>query len=163
MDFVSRLKDYLSFKKISVTQFADFCNIPRPTVSQIINGRNKKISDEIISKIHQSYPDLSVYWLMFGEGHMLIDSDNMNDGDLMNRRESNISDTLIKDQQILNSPGGIFKQDFDNNNELKVSFDKLNKENHKIISTNKTEKTITKIVVFFSDNSYESYGPSQQL
>ncbi|MDE6179447.1 MAG: hypothetical protein K2F86_09795 [Duncaniella sp.] len=72
MDFVSRLKLYLDSRQISVTQFADECRIPRPTASQLLAGRNKKVSDEIIGKIHQCYPEVSVVWLMFGEGEMLI-------------------------------------------------------------------------------------------
>lgn len=70
MDLVSRLKQYLDSRQISVTQFADECGIPRPTASQLLAGRNKKVSDEIIGKIHQCYPDLNVIWLMFGEGNM---------------------------------------------------------------------------------------------
>lgn len=70
MDFVSRLKQYLNLRGISVTQFADECQIPRPTASQLLAGRNKKVSDEIIGKIHYSYPDVSITWLMFGEGEM---------------------------------------------------------------------------------------------
>lgn len=70
MDLVSRLKQYLDSRQISVTQFADECSIPRPTASQLLAGRNKKVSDEIIGKIHQCYPDLNIIWLMFGEGSM---------------------------------------------------------------------------------------------
>lgn len=71
MDLVNRLKFYMDCKGIAISQFADSCGIPRPTMSQILNGRNKKVSDELIAKIHNSYPDLSVLWLMFGEGPML--------------------------------------------------------------------------------------------
>lgn len=71
MDLVSRLKQYLDARQISVTQFADECSIPRPTASQLLAGRNKKVSDEIIGKIHNKYPDLSIVWLMFGEGDMV--------------------------------------------------------------------------------------------
>lgn len=74
MDIVSRLKQYIDFRNLGSTQFADMCLIPRPTVSQLLNGRNKKISDEIISKIHFAFPDLSVSWLLFGEGTMVADS-----------------------------------------------------------------------------------------
>ena len=70
MDLVSRLKQYLTLRGIGITQFADECDIPRPTASQLLAGRNKKVSDEIIGKIHFTYPDLSVTWLMFGEGDM---------------------------------------------------------------------------------------------
>ncbi len=70
MDIVNRLKHFMDTQNIAISQFADTCQIPRPTMSQILNGRNKKISDELISKIHSSYPDLSILWLMFGEGEM---------------------------------------------------------------------------------------------
>ena len=71
MDIVSRLKTFINHLNIPVTQFADNCSIPRPTLSQLLNGRNKKVSDELIGKIHETYPELSVLWLMFGEGDML--------------------------------------------------------------------------------------------
>lgn len=73
MDLVSRLKQYLSSCGISITQFADECEIPRPSASQLLAGRNKKVSDEIIGKIHYTYPDLNISWLMFGEGDMTSD------------------------------------------------------------------------------------------
>lgn len=74
MDFVNRLKKFMNSESISSTQFADACRIPRPTLSQILSGRNKKISDEVIGKIHEAYPALSIMWLLFGEGTMLVDS-----------------------------------------------------------------------------------------
>ncbi len=89
MDLVSRLKQYLDYRQISVTQFADECAIPRPTGSQLLAGRNKKVSDEIISKIHAAYPELNIVWLMFGEGDMvkganieISEAQNMSKNDL---------------------------------------------------------------------------------
>ena len=71
MDIVSRLKEFINYESVAITQFADNCKIARPTLSQLLNGRIKKVSDELISKIHEAYPQLSVLWLMFGEGSML--------------------------------------------------------------------------------------------
>lgn len=70
MDIVTRLKMFLEQAGISNSQFADTCDIPRPTLSQLLNGRNKKVSDEVISKIHRAYPTLNIMWLMFGDGEM---------------------------------------------------------------------------------------------
>ena len=70
MDIVDRLKYFMNLNGIAISQFADTCQIPRPTMSQILNGRNKKISDELIGKIHSAYPTLSIMWLMFGEGNI---------------------------------------------------------------------------------------------
>lgn len=69
-----RLKVFIDSSGLTYSQFADRCGIPRPSLSQIISGRNKKVSDVIIGQIHQAFPDLSVIWLLFGEGPMLLSS-----------------------------------------------------------------------------------------
>ena len=71
MDITSRIKRFMEHEQLTNSQFADKCRIPRPTLSQILNGRNKKISDELIGKLHESFPHLSILWLMFGEGDMI--------------------------------------------------------------------------------------------
>lgn len=81
MDIVSRLKIFLQENGISNSLFADNCGIPRPTLSQLLNGRNKKVSDELISKIHAAYPLLNVMWLMFGDGDMFVPNANMGTSD----------------------------------------------------------------------------------
>lgn len=65
-----RLKFLIEKLGINSSQFADSCKIPRPTFSQILNGRNKKISDQIIRQIHEAYPNVSITWLLFNEGDM---------------------------------------------------------------------------------------------
>ncbi len=72
MDFVTRLKQYIEFTSLSVSQFADTAQIPRPTLSQILNGRNKKISNELIAKLHKGFPRLNIIWLLFGDGDMEV-------------------------------------------------------------------------------------------
>ena len=68
-----RLKLLIEKLGISNSQFADECNISRPTLSQLVTGRNKKVSDVIIGQIHAAYPNLSVLWLLFGEGNIWVD------------------------------------------------------------------------------------------
>lgn len=69
-----RLKDFIDSKGMSHSQFSDKCGIPRPSLSQILSGRNKKISNVIVGQIHKAFPELSVLWLMFGEGPMVVDN-----------------------------------------------------------------------------------------
>lgn len=99
MDLVSRLKQYLDANQISVTQFADECSIPRPTGSQLLAGRNKKVSDEIIGKIHAAYPNLSIVWLMFGEGNMETAA-NIETSEAQNQGILDFQDTEPLDKQI---------------------------------------------------------------
>jgi predicted transcriptional regulator len=53
MDIVTRLKQFMDYTQLPSSQFADQAQIPRPTLSQIMNGRNKKISNELITKLHE--------------------------------------------------------------------------------------------------------------
>ena len=74
MDIATRLKVFMDSVGETSTTFADKCRIPRPSFSQLLGGRNKKVSDEVIAKIHVAFPRLSVLWLMFGEGDMEINA-----------------------------------------------------------------------------------------
>ncbi|MCH5217259.1 MAG: helix-turn-helix transcriptional regulator [Muribaculaceae bacterium] len=65
-----RLKTFIEKKGLSYSQFADMCGIPRPSLSQLLTGRNKKISDIMVGQIHNMFPELSIVWLLFGEGPM---------------------------------------------------------------------------------------------
>jgi hypothetical protein len=66
-----RLKLFLDQTGLSISQFADKCEIARPTFSQLLGGRNKKVSDILLGQIHRAFPELSMVWLMFGEGNMI--------------------------------------------------------------------------------------------
>ena len=173
MDIVSRIKKFMNSSQISSSQFADTCNIPRPTISQILNGRNKKISDEIIGKIHTSFPSLSMLWLMFGEGDMIINK--------------NIEISTPKNTPILDDPdsqsfeNGLFGSSLDFNidptentsENLAIDFIEKNTEvptsnltktdSSKQFSLNSdSNKTIVNIMVFYSDNSFESFTPANR-
>lgn len=97
MDIVSRLKLFMNNAGISSSQFADTCDIPRPTLSQLLNGRNKKVSDEVIGKIHRAYPTLNVMWLMFGDGDMLLNGSDQKYGDDKMSATQSGSDSLSDD------------------------------------------------------------------
>lgn len=65
-----RLKLFIESRGLTYSQFADSCGIPRPSLSQLLTGRNKKINDTMVRQIHTEFPDLSIVWLLFGEGPM---------------------------------------------------------------------------------------------
>lgn len=186
MDIVSRLKKFLSVNNISSSQFADTCDIPRPTVSQLLNGRNKKVSDEVISKIHSSYPALSIMWLMFGEEPMMVDNrsgvihnnENLSpaehqeslkftDETKHSPEKTNVTD-IDKENKI------VFPLDeepnFDNEEHVNVSqntiyqaIENLTKQNNTQaqISNGNNKKKIVNVMIFYSDKSFESFVPDK--
>lgn len=194
MDIVTRLKEFINYLSIPVTQFADNCSIPRPTLSQLLNGRNKKVSDELIGKIHDAYPNLSVLWLMFGEGDMLHDSNikisrPKNDVDPVN---SATQATVKEENKASIEFNSLFSQNpaeklapTENTKEtsLRTTLDftadaNLQKDNQRMTlgadfndanntpSTNTitfnpdSNRKIVNIIVYYSDNSFESFVPN---
>lgn len=180
MDFVNRLKTFMSSESITSTQFADACKIPRPTLSQILSGRNKKISDEVIGKIHEAYPSLSVMWLLFGEGTMLVETnaailEPQNPGfiDFSNPQTAENVQNAIPGLQ--SDSDSIFDAE---KSESQSIFDFTEKEERKESDFTQIQsspapstprqvsiaadgnKSILNITVFYSDNSFQLFVPS---
>lgn len=157
MDIVSRLKLFLENRNIANSQFADTCGIPRPTLSQILNGRNKKISDELISKIHQAYPSLSILWLMFGEGVMDIDS-SISSSESYTTHDAPLTKTC-------NTSGGgdeIIDLKDDLFSAIRgTELGRINTEGADCLSKKEKVNHITSIVVFYDDNTFQTFSPSQ--
>ena len=133
-----RINEYLSVKGISRAQFADACGIPRPTVTQILSGRNKKIGNDTISAIHSSYPDISISWLLFGEGKQFAEELNC---------------TKVHENSI-------FEEILDSGVQYGEEIESKSGDKHlksQIINEKSPKKQIQKIVVFYSDNSFEEF------
>ena len=179
MDIVTRIKTFMSALNIANSQFADTCRIPRPTISQILNGRNKKISDELIGKIHDAYPQLSVLWLMFGEGDMFVDAnmqisepkkgDNIDFDNSNSSVEEEVMGRLDFEAPIAESTSDKFQTKNQQRNIKNVEY----KEDESMIGASKVidkpaisintspTKQVIEIRVFYNDNSYEIFVPQK--
>ncbi len=178
MDIVSRLKCYMSSINITSTQFADACSIPRPSLSQLLNGRNKKVSDEILTKIHDSFPNLSISWLLFGEGNMVnVSNTQFSDPQNPDFHSSSIHNSTETQQfetdHSLNDNFAFFSSNnFTNTSDSSQQDISPNSPHHPPLSSletpsvetiklkNTLNKRITNIVVFYDDNSFESFNPA---
>lgn len=185
MDIVSRIKTFLDTYNISNSQFADNCGIPRPTLSQLLTGRNKKISDEIISKIHSRYPALSVMWLLFNEGPMVNDTNFQFSEPQTAPQKGDFKEQFTDYKDENNNPEpNIFEQDLtieNSQNESQpqklqntIDFSAANLQAEMFENQNESTTTsssisvptdglkkITNIVVFYSDNSFQSFQPTR--
>lgn len=66
----NRIALVLKAKNISPSVLADDLGVQRSGISHILNGRNKP-SLEFIQKLIKLYPDISIQWILFGEGPMM--------------------------------------------------------------------------------------------
>ncbi|MBD5214371.1 MAG: helix-turn-helix transcriptional regulator [Bacteroidales bacterium] len=175
MDIITRLKFFMDSSGLQSSQFADTCNIPRPTLSQLLNGRNKKVSDEIIAKVHSGFPELNVMWLLFGEGSMYMNG---------NTQFSQPQNTPIPHSTLFQEPthqevaniedANIFAKDFSKlentakNQVSEVITDTLSKKesishSNDASAPSSSVRKITSILVFYDDNSFESFVPSSDI
>ena len=175
MDIISRLKLFLEQNGISNSQFADTCEIPRPTLSQLLNGRNKKVSDEVISKIHIAYPALNIMWLMFGDGEMFVSQDANSSG---NPAARNLSKTP-QSNNVFVGGADVMQGNSTSRNQPTISFSdggpsaagggaaalsNALQSIAKNVSRGGTpsptgQRQIVNIMIFYDDNSFESITP----
>ncbi|WP_078063013.1 helix-turn-helix domain-containing protein [Solirubrum puertoriconensis] len=70
---VDRIRQLIQERQLTSTQFADVIGVARPIVSHILSGRNKP-SLEVVQKIIAAFPDISMPWLLTGQGLMTAES-----------------------------------------------------------------------------------------
>ncbi len=167
MDIVARLKQYIEYLEMPITQFADTAQIPRPTLSQILNGRNKKISNEVISKLHDAFPSLNVMWLMFGDGN-IESGENTQTSEPQNAPISLFGDELsIENEQFVSDK----KQKATERKQEQTRQNDIQKEENAVSAVSVPEmvtpnpdssKKVEMIMVYYSDKSFEVFKPAHR-
>lgn len=68
-----KILDYLIFRGDFTTQadFAAAIGANKTNLSSAMNGNEKYLSDSLFAKIHATYPEINLQWLLTGEGEML--------------------------------------------------------------------------------------------
>lgn len=167
-----RLKGFIDSESLSHSQFADRCGIPRPSLSQLLSGRNKKISDVLVGQIHKAFPDLSILWLLFGEGPMLVagsavGSDNtqqLNSGiptlDLFSDAEKNpdgqSGSVLNTNVRALNR----VSDDPKSTDYVRIEADlKIAELQMQIDKMKQNPRKVTHITVYYDDSTFETFYP----
>lgn len=103
----SRIEEVIKQSGMTQSQFADFIEVKRPTLSHILAGRNNP-SMEVVMKIHQKFPKINILWLLDGigsyEGDAVADYPQ---GSLMEDKVADVDDdeSYIHDEQpMMSSP-----------------------------------------------------------
>ena len=176
MDIVTRLKLFLKHSGIANSQFADNCDIPRPTLSQLLNGRNKKVSDEVIAKIHRAYPALNIMWLMFGDGEMFVPNANndaslpeaqLHENSISATQSTGISATKTIDfsdaDDNFQSPRVAARQSMPGRNAMADALQRVARMNQNAAvrqtDSASADSRVVSIMVLYSDGRFETFLP----
>lgn len=166
-----RLKGFIDSQGLTYSQFADQCGIPRPSLSQLLSGRNKKISDVLVGQIHKEFPKLSVLWLLFGEGHMEVP-----DASLSSDTGSEHGTTeKFGDVNHVFRPDGKLDLEFENVSALNTPRNSPQIPDPKLIESEKlvvalqkqiekmkqNPRKVSQITVYYDDSTFETFYPQR--
>ena len=127
--FSARLNKILNYYDISAASFADTIEVGRSSISHILSGRNKPSLD-FVMKVVKNFPEVELYWLLNGKGSFPASNNE-------SEPEKVTSVNSAAPQQIQKS---------ENIKEKTIAF-----------PSNKTGKQIQRIVIFYTDGSFEAF------
>lgn len=158
-----RLKSVIESLGLSDSQFADSCSISRPTLSLLLSGKNKKISDIMLSQIHQAFPQISILWLLFGEGEMYkkenkeydeadINDENQKFRPSIGHKEEELN--LVNIKQLENIIQDVVNKSFE------AYKSTVESTMLKITEANGARK-VSEITIYYDDSTFETFIPEK--
>lgn len=158
-----RLKEIIDKLGLSDSQFADKCGISRPTLSLLLSGKNKKISDVMLSQIHRAFPEVSILWLLFGEGEIFpksnseeeIRNENSENSVLSHNPTVNLENSNLIDLNQLNEviQNAVNKGLETALGDLKLLLKKIEEPTN--------PRKVASVTVYYDDSTFEIFSPEQ--
>lgn len=128
---------------MSQAQFAQAIGVQRAAMSHIISGRNNPSLD-VIMKILSCFPAINPDWLLLGKGNIF--RENAKQPDTLFPSYSTSKIEVLSDNEVKPS----------NMKQTNEMVDEKNESNSLY-----TTRNVSKIMVFYSDNTYEMFVPEK--
>lgn len=138
-----RILKLIEYENLTSTKFAVEIGVQPSSISHILSGRNNPSYDFII-KVLKRYQNINAEWLLLNKGPML-----------KSIRQTSIFDIIPEKSQDDETPS----KESNNIKPVNVSAEsitELDNQINKIIS-----HEIEKIVIFYSNKTFNEYSPSQ--
>ncbi len=129
-----RILKVMETEGYSQAQFAAEIGIQRAAMSHIISGRNNPSLD-VLLKILRRFPSVSSDWLLFGNGPMM--------------KTAQIAEAAENTLPLSESPCSPLNEN--------ITTPPVHQEKEMVITVEKPAKTISKIMVFYTDNTFDTY------
>ena len=129
-DFIARLQRIMDYYDLNASALADSLGVLRSSISHLLSERNKPSLDFVL-KIIDKYPEVDIYWLLYGKGSFP-------------KEEKKPAPTPLP-TEIPFPEDNVLE---DSEKERKVAAEILVK---------KQKRQIQKIIFFYEDNSFEIF------
>lgn len=132
--FAARLNKILDYYDLSAASFADKIEVGRSSISHILSGRNKPSLD-FVMKVVNNFPEVELYWLLNGKGNFPAASPKPDS-------IPEIKKATTEPNQQAETPSA------------KITNASLPPEQ---FPPNTSQKQIQKIVIFYTDGSFDAF------
>lgn len=161
-------------ENMTSAQFADTLQIGRAVISHILNGRNNPSLD-VVTRILTELPQINADWLLSGNGTMYKNKDEAK-GNYSANSDFSSGSSFVSGQ---NYSRDIFQQDLFTQNSVEPTNlsdkNKYEKEKELNLPPNNTQnginevikyverpqKRISKIIIYYNDNTFETFEPEK--
>ncbi len=159
-----RIKQIMQNERLTSSAFADKLQLGRAVVSHILNGRNNP-SLEVVTRILSQWDNINPDWLLTGTGNMYKNDPQATADILSQPIQQNGNGSLFQENQPdLFSHSAIIPDNNPQTNEYRKEIvveqpkkEPENIENKTIIYQKPSERKITKIIIYYSDNTFETF------
>lgn len=133
IEFADRLSKLMEYYELSASAFSEEIDFNRSTISHLLSGRNKPSLDFIL-KVLDRFPEVTISWFLYGKGNFPV---------VANTNETKSKETISIKPAV----------------EVPKNSTPL-EDKHPIAESllaNSSGKAIKRIVIFYTDSSFESY------
>lgn len=132
IEFTKRLQKLLEYYDLSASGFATAIGVQRSSISHVLSGRNKPSLDFVMKLLHH-FNEVSIEWLIDGKGSF---------------PKSKNTPTPIQHLEEKTAPSKNQERETETEKPPHIS---------ELTSKKKNDKEIIKIVVLYSDGSFEAF------
>lgn len=159
-----RIKQIMDYEQLTPSAFADKLQLGRAVMSHILNGRNNPSLD-VVTRILSKMSYINSDWLLTGTGKMLkseLDNENKVSSQIStsNNIQSAAPNSLdLFSQNYVSPPVSQDIPEYRKENIVeKAEKEDKNIVDETIIYKKLPERKITKIIIYYSDNTFETFN-----
>lgn len=147
---VNRIFLFIEKQKLTPTEFADRIGVSRASISSIKTGRTQPTLS-LVEKIKQHFPDVDINWLIFGEGNPQVEVESVIENKSLVDEEGKGNEA---DEESNNSSTPSVANDYE---AIYIAESPL-KKTETIEGSPVVEKSLKKVILFYSDGSFEEFN-----
>ncbi len=150
-----RLEQFLAAENISQAEFADTIQVARASVSHILAGRNKP-GFSFIESMAFHYPTLNIDWILTGRGKMYKDQNSAVPAPIATQTAQPL-DSHEEEKPVLELFSPIRTPATEPSKEVLPHIPVISEPvpSSKSISADCSKKTIEKVIIFYSDGTFD--------